>query len=65
MTKSKKKLRNYEEILYKKVPCCSLPVIPDRHLNDNIDPKREFLIRYIEKKMGKPYSASLSFLQYT
>lgn len=33
-----------------KGPCCSLPVVPDRQLEANIDPNRESLIRYIEKK---------------
>ncbi len=50
MAKSKNKLHDNKKILSKKIPCCSLPVIPDRYLNDNLDPKREFLIRYIEKK---------------
>ena len=31
-------------------PCCNLPIIPNRFLNNSIDPNREFLIRYIEKK---------------
>ncbi|VAW89475.1 regulatory protein [hydrothermal vent metagenome] len=30
--------------------CCSLPLVQDRKLDDGIDPHREFLIRYIEKK---------------
>ena len=30
--------------------CCSLPVVPDRQLDANIDTNRESLIRYIEKK---------------
>jgi hypothetical protein len=30
-------------------PCCTLSVIPDRHLNNTIGLNREFLIRYIEK----------------
>ncbi len=29
---------------------CCLPVVPDRQLDANIDPNRESLIRYIEKK---------------
>lgn len=32
------------------VPCCNLPVIPDRYLNNTIGLNRELLIRYIEKK---------------
>ena len=31
-------------------PCCNLPIIPDRQLYNIVDPDREFLIRYIEKK---------------
>ena len=30
--------------------CCSLPVVPDRKLDENINTNRESLIRYIEKK---------------
>ena len=33
-----------------KAPSCCLPVVPDRQLDDNIDPNRESLIRYVEKK---------------
>lgn len=33
-----------------KVLRCGLPVVPDRQLDANIDPNRESLIRYIEKK---------------
>lgn len=33
-----------------KLPCCGLPIVPDRQLDANIDPNRESLIRYIEKK---------------
>jgi len=29
---------------------CGLPNVPDRQLDENLDPNREFLIRYIEKK---------------
>ena len=32
------------------IPCCNLPIIPDRFLNNITDPNRELLIRYIEKK---------------
>ena len=50
MARSKNKLDDYEEVSSRSMPpCCSLPVIPDRPLEDNIDPNREFLIRYIEK----------------
>lgn len=31
------------------LPCCNLPVIPDRQLNNITDPDRKYLIRYIEK----------------
>lgn len=34
----------------KKLIHCGLPDVPDRPLDDHIDPGREFLIRYIEKK---------------
>jgi len=51
MARSKNKQDDYEEVSFGSMPpCCSLPVIPDRHLDDNLDPNREFLIRYIEKK---------------
>ncbi len=33
-----------------KTLCCGLPIVPDRQLDANIDPNRESLIRYIEKK---------------
>jgi len=33
-----------------KAQYCSLPVVPDRQLDANIDPNRASLIRYIEKK---------------
>ena len=29
---------------------CSLPLVPDRQIDDNINPYVESLIRYIEKK---------------
>ncbi len=32
------------------VDFCGLPVVPDRPLDTNIDPNRESLVRYIEKK---------------
>jgi hypothetical protein len=32
------------------IHCCGLPVVPDRQLDANIDPNREALVRYIEKK---------------
>ncbi|MCH7658955.1 MAG: hypothetical protein IIB05_11640 [Bacteroidetes bacterium] len=35
---------------YNKAFCCSLPVVPDRKLDENINTNRESLIRYIEKK---------------
>lgn len=31
-------------------PYCSLPIVPNRPLDDNTNPNRVFLIRYIEKK---------------
>ncbi|MCD4806836.1 MAG: hypothetical protein K8R13_04575 [Methanococcoides sp.] len=33
-----------------KVSYCGLPVVPDRQLDANINPNREALVRYIEKK---------------
>lgn len=32
------------------LPCCGLPVVPERKIDDNIDPNRASLIRYNEKK---------------
>ncbi len=45
--KSSKHSRNDED---NEARFCSLPVVPDRPLDANIDPNRESLIRYIEKK---------------
>ncbi len=42
--------RQHQEREGNKGLCCSLPVVPDRELEANIDPNRESLIRYIEKK---------------
>ncbi len=51
MARSKNNLDSNEKMSSRNMPaCCSLPVIPDRHLDSNIDPNRELLIRYIEKK---------------
>lgn len=30
--------------------CCTLPSVPERQIDSNIDSHREFLIRYMEKK---------------
>lgn len=52
MTKpNSKKSADYKKALApsRTTLCCNLPIIPDRYLNNTIDPNREFLIRYIEK----------------
>lgn len=45
--KSSKRSKKEDE---EKAFCCSLPVVPARQLDANIDANRESLIRYIEKK---------------
>jgi len=49
MSHNKRTAKTYSK-QKKAVAQCGLPNVPDRPLDNNIDPGREFLIRYIEKK---------------
>ena len=42
---------------------CGLPIVPDRPLDSNIDPNRESLIRYIEKKWVNHTVLHYAFLE--